>query len=498
MRLTWPRLALAAALVPAATAVAQPPPEARPKTIALRPAAEPVPALKYRLVPERRQTEPGNAALFYHRAIQYVIEGRVRLAFKAKVDPGARPYSADEAIARWVTGPIDAIPRHEARAQVDDFANVLREVALGAARRECDWGFDRRAEGIGLLLPEIQETRALARLVALKARLAILDGQTDEALRWIRIGLSLGGHVADGPTLIQALVGVAISSTMVTGLEDLIQAPGTPSLYWALADRRRPFIDMRYPMEGERYMLEKELPALEELDTGVWSVERARRFVDELQEKLYALASGEPIPGTSGAIPGGLPDLARRLGIAAMAAKVYPEARKNLRTLGRPAEVVDAMPVVQVAALSTLLEYYRLRDETYKWMNLPYWQSARPLQRAESLKSTAPEKLANPLLALFRLITPAVNAARLAGVRLDRQLDALQAIESIRMYAAAHDGKFPPDLAALEAPAPIDPATGRPFEYKVDGDSATLSAPVPVGVTDVRSYAIRYELRPAR
>ena len=99
-------------------------------------------------------------------------------------------------------------------------------------------------------------------------RLAILDGKTDEAMHWIETGLVMGRHVSQGPLVIQALVGVAIGRTMTRCLEDLIQAPGGPSLYWALADRPRPFIDMRRAMEGERYVLEKELPELNELDRG--------------------------------------------------------------------------------------------------------------------------------------------------------------------------------------------------------------------------------------
>ena len=55
-------------------ASAQPPPEPPPTVIIVRPAAEPVPALKYRLVPERITLVPGNAAIFYHRAIQLELE----------------------------------------------------------------------------------------------------------------------------------------------------------------------------------------------------------------------------------------------------------------------------------------------------------------------------------------------------------------------------------------------------------------------------------------
>ena len=44
--------------------------------IMLRPAAEPIPALKYRLLPERGALVPGNAAVFYHRAIEMLDQAR--------------------------------------------------------------------------------------------------------------------------------------------------------------------------------------------------------------------------------------------------------------------------------------------------------------------------------------------------------------------------------------------------------------------------------------
>ena len=42
--------------------------------IVLRPALAPVPALKYRLLPERHTLVPGNAAIFYHRAVEMSLE----------------------------------------------------------------------------------------------------------------------------------------------------------------------------------------------------------------------------------------------------------------------------------------------------------------------------------------------------------------------------------------------------------------------------------------
>ncbi|SIO66913.1 hypothetical protein SAMN05444166_8270 [Singulisphaera sp. GP187] len=498
MRRTFALFALAAAMGPLAAptpAPAQSPPAPQPTVITLRPAAAPRPALKYRLVPERRTLVPGNAAIFYHRAIQMLLELRRNdTAQTKKEEPGSRPESIDERISRWGTVPLDEFPRDEARKELEPYQRVLNEIELGAIRTTCDWEFDLRKEGIELLLPEIQEMRALARLVKVRTRLEILDGKTDEAMRWIQIGLVMGRHVSQGPIVIQALVGVAIDTVMIDCLIDLIQAPGTPSLFWALADRPQPFIDMRPSLEGERYLLERELPELNDLDReGVWSLDEARRFTSELQRKLYSFATGETIPGINAALPN-LSGSARRLGIAAMAAKIYPEARRTLIAEGRPEAEVEEMPIVQVASLFTLQEYRRHRDESYKWMNLPYWQS---FSRAEQeTVHTMENKLANPLLTMFQLLSPALNTARLAALRVDRKFDALECVEAIRLHVHAHPGKLPASLEDItDAPVPRDPATGLPFVYRVHGDTATLTAPVPPGAPNHPVYAIDYLLK---
>jgi len=495
MKRTIVLLLLVAAGWPSA-ASAQPPPDPRPTVITLRPAAEPVPALKYRLVPEQIKLVPGNAAIFYYRGVIIMTETESSLRAKEKARPGAFPPSLVMlASDTWLSCPIGEISRDKARKYLEPFQNALKEVELGALRSTCDWEFDQRKEGMYLQLPEIQEMRGLGRLMQLKVRVAILDGKTDEAMHWIETGFAMGRHVSQGPLAIQALVGVAIGRTMTSRLEDLIQAPGGPSLYWALADRPRPFIDMRRAMEGERHVLEKELPELNELDRRAWGLDQARQFADALR-KLFALASEEPIRGSDGAVPMDLPDLSRRIGIAAMAAKIYPEARRALIARGRPEAQVEAMPVIQVAAIYTMQEYQRLRDDSYKWMNVPYWQSYNRVDAA--ILSTVGEKMANPLLTPFLSLTPALNFVRLAGIRLDRELDAMQCIEAIRLYANAHESKLPNSLEAItDAPVPLDPATGKPFLYQVNGDSATLSAPEPPGFHH-GPYAIRYALKLAK
>ncbi len=72
-------LAVMAAAAVASDARAYAGPEGdKPTLIVLRPAAAPVPALKYQLLPERRSLVAGNAALFYHRATEMSMQQQAR------------------------------------------------------------------------------------------------------------------------------------------------------------------------------------------------------------------------------------------------------------------------------------------------------------------------------------------------------------------------------------------------------------------------------------
>ena len=242
----------------------------------------------------------------------------------------------------------------------------MHEVELGARRQSCDWEFDSRSEGLELNISEIQEMRTLARMIVVRIRVAILENKLDEAIHWLQTGFAMARHVSQGPILIQSLVGLAFCGQLTKPMEDLIQAPGMPSLYWAMANRPRPFIDLDPALEGERYILEQEFPRLRELDGVAWSLEKSRSFAEELETKFFNLAGWGPRDRS---------DWLPKVGLAALVAQAYPEAKRALIAQGRPAAEVEAMPTLQVAALYTYQSYQAHRDEVAKWSGLPYYQS---------------------------------------------------------------------------------------------------------------------------
>src|SRR4029077_16536704 len=120
----------------------------------------------------------------------------------------------------------------------------------------------------GLILPEIQGYRELATVLAVKARLEIAEGHFADAVDTQRTCLMLGRNVAQGPTMIHVLVGVACTQVMLKQIEELVQQPEAPHLYCALTVLPHPYIDPRKAMIDEANWMEQMLPFLKRLDGG--------------------------------------------------------------------------------------------------------------------------------------------------------------------------------------------------------------------------------------
>jgi hypothetical protein len=71
-------------------------------------------------------------------------------------------------------------------------------------------------------------------------------------------------------------------------------------------------------------------------------------------------------------------------------------------------------------------------------------------------------------------LLPAVVKYRHIQGRFEQRIALLRLVEAIRMYAAAHEGKWPEKLADAKLPLPIDPFTGKEFRYEVEGSTAHI------------------------
>ena len=108
--------------------------------------------------------------------------------------------------------------------------DIVEIANRGAKCRDCDWGYGeellRGAEVEEFMLPNIQQCRGISRTLALRTRLAVLEGQHEEAIALLRTNYQLGSHVGELRMIVASLVGLACHGIANEGMVDLIASPG--------------------------------------------------------------------------------------------------------------------------------------------------------------------------------------------------------------------------------------------------------------------------------
>jgi hypothetical protein len=77
---------------------------------------------------------------------------------------------------------------------------------------------------------------------------------------------------------------------------------------------------------------------------------------------------------------------------------------------------------------------------------------------------------------------------------LERQIALLRHVEALRLYAAGHGGKLPARLSDIPVPLPVDPFSGKPFDYSVEATTAHLRGESPSGEGSKARGEIHYEV----
>jgi hypothetical protein len=422
------------------------------RKLSLAPAAEPVPAMAYRLLPRHLDQKTGNAALLYYSA--------------AALCPDKEPDDVSEKIAEWRDLPVDKLPRKEVEQALSSFSNSFHYIALAAQRADCQWEMPLE-DGYSLQLPHLATFRRMVFAMELQIRLKIADGQTDQALDLMQQGLYMGRSIARGRTIIQDLVGTAITALMLREVENLMQMPDSPNLYWALTTLPDPMIDMYSSLEHEREMLFIEFPALRNLENEVLTPAQASAIVSGFMKKMEEWDGGMGDVPFEGLLPLGWVMLH------------YADAKQFLARKGFSQQRIEAMPAAQAVLVYQKQEYQELLDSMFKWFALPYHQAQPHLDKSEQMFDDD-HRNKGIKTNLFRTFLPALSRIAFLQARMDRNIALLRTIEAIRMFAADHSGRLPGSLAEITSvPIPTDPVTGKDFLYdRVDTRNALLEAPV--------------------
>jgi hypothetical protein len=383
----------------------------------------------------------------------------------------------------WLGTPLDELPDEAMLgggiAYEPKYANLMVYADQAARYTRTEWNeyFNLRKDGIMFLLPEVQKMRALSQMVKVRMRAEVKRGEFDKAVVSARTLFGLARMLETHPTLIGNLVGLAVAGQAADCLQEMIARPGCPNLFWSFADLPTPFVSIRDGLGGERVFIQVEFHKF---------VASNKPMTDD--EVAAAVAQIDGYIGLSGEKTGPLNTAALRYAALATDAKKVDAARDRLTKTGTPADVVKAMPKLQVMMIEDMHRYEVTRDEVFKWMNRPHPEALDGLTEAEKL--TKAERDAGWVLGPAFL--PAMNKVKYAQVKLDQRLAVLRAVEGVRLYAHANAGKLPEKLSDLGVPEPLDPVGGKAFTYTVKDGTATLSGKNPTGLeSDNRVYELK-------
>jgi hypothetical protein len=422
------------------------------------PAAAPRPALKYQLLPEVREMTPGNPVQWYMRCF-----AEQRNFFFGK--------EANAERARFLTAPLAELTNLRGYG---GFA--LSQADWGARLDTPDWQVLERvlSDGPDLHLPELGPMRILATGLRVRFRIEVAGRHFDDAIRTAKTMFAFARHLGENPTTAANRLGLTTAGLALDALEEMLQQPGCPNLYWALTDLPGPLVDLRKGLQGDRALVDTELRRLR--DDAAMTEEQLEELVSRLSGRagFAREQAGQPPHNFRAGLTARVSDAAR--------VKV---ARMRLLEPGGPGDLrrgLSALGIISCSALQLILldekrEYELRRDEAMKLLALAPWQ----------IDALPPGPDAGRGDGLFADLLPNVAELRQAQGRLEQRVALLRHVEALRMYAADHDGRLPATLADAGVPLPPDPFTGKPFAYEVAGTTARLRGEGPAS-------PVRYEV----
>ncbi|MFK8112215.1 MAG: hypothetical protein AB8B91_08420 [Rubripirellula sp.] len=422
-----------------------------PRSITLHPQQQPDPMLRYRFWPAPEKQLQQRAMPIISRA----------LILSLQVNTDAKQAVVDRFVDLSWTQDGSDFPVEEIRAQIAPFRFALKE--LGHAENRMQTQYDLQldqltaSELLQTLLPELQQMRDLARVLQLRMRLAIAEQRWEDAIDDCRLGFRLAEAAAHSTDfLLGRIVGFAISGIMMSAIEEAIQHPDCPSLYWALAclPESRLF-ETRDSIQFESIAFSRVFSVASDLPDEPIGEDAARAKVLELvQQANELMGSGEEQQASA--------DLLTGLYVLSQA----DASRDTLAALPNWRDRAKDLSAVEAVLRASVLKCARDRDRWVAWSLLPEeaWEEYKD-ERMASLDLRESDST-DILKSLMRMLTPAVDHARSIGLRSNQQRNYLLTLEALRMHAAIH-GQLPATLDKLRpVPAWNDSLGNQPFGYQ--------------------------------
>jgi len=439
----------------------------------LRPSLASQNPLQYRLLPDLGEQTPGNAVPLYLEASRFWPDQKTT---DEVLWPENNRYD-------YLDTPIDQFPPQDAQKLLDTYSDTLALVDRAARRESAVWDDDWPDTNLGgKTLAYRGDLLHAANLLGFRARYQVSKRDWTAASLTLQTSFSMARHIGTAPWLIHALEeGKFPQDALGQGVDEWIQRGDSPNLYWALSNLPHPFVDLGPVARCERMPVGQtplDQAIRGELPKEQWS-QTVREMIGRLQEARPPFKRN----------PAELEAEAKRT-----ITSTYPRAKQYLFSAGIPKEQVDAMTPDQAVGTYFCQEARAASDELWKCWGLPYSQAQEQMLRSwRALAPDQPPLLENPLFQASQVEVefhrlpqrpdydfPTLLRWRYSLSAVDREIALLQTVEALRDYAARHDGRPPDHLDQItDLPVPLDPGTGKPFDYAAQGQTVRLEALTP-------------------
>lgn len=408
------------------------------------------PALQYRLIPSVVELRPGEASIVYGRCLQWlrlVPAESVSKRNEMEMNLGENEIPTAESIREVLA------PYQQLFAELDRLRTVER----------LEWDIRIRdqagLERFRILLPEVQESREMARLLRFRILEQLQSGEFDGAIRNMQTGYRLSRLMATGESLVHQLVAIAIEGTMQGCVEQAIRTPGCPNLYYALAIAQRDIAPVIRALDLELDTVQNAFEVLRAVDNESWSqeqwVEAWRRSIDSFSSDVREF--GSPGPQNEALLRGLV-----GAGVSASAAA----AKEKLKARGLDPRWVESLIPERAAAIELKLAIRESTEPLAALARLPWLESRRLL--ASSDRNPQPGAASGPAGIITGLLMPAVSQIFEAHYRTVARHNMLMNIEAVRDFMARNEGTLPASLDQIEqVPVMRDPNTGLPVRYEM-------------------------------
>ncbi|HEY7330808.1 MAG TPA: hypothetical protein VH592_24415 [Gemmataceae bacterium] len=450
----------------------------------VRPTPAPKPALKYYLLPEVRELTPGNPAQWYFRCF-----AEQRNFFFNKEVVAQR--------GRYLKIPLAELAK-EAQRGYGGFA--LKQADWAARLNAVDWQVLEhvQTDGLDMRQPELGPLRVLATALKVRFRMEVAGQYFDDAIVTAKTMFALARHLGEHPTRAANQLGLYVANLALDVLEEMVQQPNSPNLYWAWTELPTPLVDLRKGFQGESILIATELQSLRE--DAVMTADELEKVVSRFSGLMgrSRMQAGQPPRSLRSDLMARAKDADKVRALRDRMLKeqetaVYNRIRAqstaraffgNLLEMGQAKDVIQKMPPLQVILLNEKREFEIQSGERMKLLALS------PSQ-IDMLGGEELERGASCFLADF--LPQVIQARREQGV-LERRIALLRHVEALRLYSASHDGKLPSKLSDIALPLPNDPFTDKPIAYRVEGATARLRGGAPRGEEKNAAYNVLYEV----